>query len=78
LVENAFINNCLGYSYVEQQATPSGRVVPVMKWHPGETKAQSIYMYNHMRTRYQQKVEPVRTVGAGMEALTFSLIAREE
>lgn len=78
LVENAFIQNCLGYEYVEQQMSGTGVVKPVMKWHPGETRAQSLYLFNHMGQRYKNKIETVHTLGAGMEAIAFALKRRED
>jgi len=78
LVENAFIQNCLGYGFFEQQATPQGKVVAVHKWHPGETKAQIHYLNNHMSDRYKNKIEQKHQLGAGMEQIEFSLVKREE
>lgn len=78
LVENAFIKNCLGYGYVEEQMAGNGMVRPVTKWHPGETRAQSLYLFNHMGDRYKNKVETVHSLGEGMGGMAFALKAREE
>ncbi len=77
-VESALYQNAVGFDYFEQAATPSGKVVNLMKHRLPETKAQQFFLTNRKPTEWKNKVEATHELGAGLAAITFSIKRYEE
>jgi hypothetical protein len=77
-VENKLFQNATGFTYMEQTATASGKVVTILKQKLPETKAQQFYLTNRSPEQWKNKVETVHEIGQGMAAVTFSIKRYEE
>jgi hypothetical protein len=77
-VENALYNTAIGYQYTEESVTPTGKVVQVIKYMPGNAAAQKFYLTNRMAQRYKNKVETEITAGKDVTAMAIVIRRREE
>lgn len=77
-IESSLRKSALGFSYVEQVATPSGEVLTVQRFALPNVNAQKFYLTNKRAAEWKNKPEEALEQGKGLEAITFSLKRREE
>lgn len=77
-IESSLRKSALGFSYVEQVATPSGEVLTVQRFALPNVNAQKFYLTNKRAEEWKHKPEQTIEQGKGLEAITFTLKRREE
>lgn len=77
-VESALKKAAVGFEYLEQHATPSGKVVTILKAKTPDTAAIKFFLTNRNPEEWQNKVESKLVAAQTMESIKFSIKRREE
>lgn len=76
-VENALMLTAEGFEYFEQQATPSGKVVAVLKRAMPNVNAQRFFLTNRAPDEWKNKVESTVQLGQDISAIGVVIKRRE-
>lgn len=77
-VESALYKNATGFEYIEQVATPAGKVVAVLKQKTPETKAIEFFLMNRAPDQWKKKIETTIQAGETIEKMAAFVIKRRE